>query len=325
MRRRDFITLLGGAAAAWPAATRAQQGTVPVIGYLGSTEAADVVRLRSFRQGLSDAGFIEGRNVTIEYRWSEDVPGRSREQAADFVRRNVSVIVGVTPAAAAAKSLTDTIPIVFWGAPDPVQVGQVASLSRPNGNITGVTSMGTEIGGKQLSLARQLLPSAVRFALLLNPTNMVFGTPLAREMQTAATAVGARIEVFSASTITEIDGAFASIADAKIEALFVSPSIFFTNRRVQFATLATRYALPAVYAGRDFVEVGGLMSYGTDPNATYRQGGVYVGRILKGEKPGDLPVIRASNFELVINLQTARTLGLTIPPNLLAIADGVIE
>jgi putative ABC transport system substrate-binding protein len=323
IQRRKFITLLGGATA-WPLAASAQQA-MPVIGYLGSMEAADEVRLRSFRQGLSDTGFIEGQNVTIEYRWSEDVPRRGRDQAADLVRRNVNVIVGVSPTAAAAKALTDTIPIVFWGAPDPVQAGLVTSLSKPNGNVTGVTSMGTEVGGKQLSLARQLLPSAVRFALLLNPTNMVFGSPLANEMQSAAAAAGSQIEVFSASTIAEIDGAFANIADRKIEALFVSPGIFFTNRRVQFATLATRYALPTIYPGRGFVEAGGLMSYGTSNEGMDRQVGIYVGRILKGEKPGNLPVIRPSKFELVINLQTARTLGLTVPPNLLAIADGVIE
>ena len=201
IQRRKFITLLGGATA-WPLAASAQQA-MPVIGYLGSMEAADEVRLRSFRQGLSDTGFIEGQNVTIEYRWSEDVPRRGRDQAADLVRRNVNVIVGVSPTAAAAKALTDTIPIVFWGAPDPVQAGLVTSLSKPNGNVTGVTSMGTEVGGKQLSLARQLLPSAVRFALLLNPTNMVFGSPLANEMQSAAAAAGSQIEVFSASTIAE--------------------------------------------------------------------------------------------------------------------------
>jgi putative ABC transport system substrate-binding protein len=324
MNRRDIIALLGGAAA-WPVAARAQQ--MPVIGYIGQSSAEGYAsRLRGFRLGLGDTGYSEGRNLEIEYRWAGDDNRKYPELVADLVRRQVSVLVADPPlAAVAAKAATATIPIVFRLAPDPVQIGLVNSLNKPGGNATGVTSMGTEIGGKQLSLAHQLLPSAERLALLLNPTNLVFGGPLAKEMQLAATALGSGMEVFSASTIPEIDSAFSSIAAKKIETLFVSPSILFSNRRVQFATLATRYAVPTVYSNRDFVEVGGLMSYGASSEEMDRQTGVYVGRILKGAKPTDLPVARASKFELVINMQTARTLGLTVPPNLLAIADEVIE
>jgi putative tryptophan/tyrosine transport system substrate-binding protein len=326
MRRRDFVTLLGGAAATWPVVARAQQAPIPVIGYIGQSSPESYAnRLRGFRLGLADMGYYEGRNVMIEYRWAGSDNSRYAELLADLVRRQVNVLVPTPPVAAvAAKAATSVIPIVFSTAPDPVQLGLVGSLGKPNGNVTGVTSMGTEIGGKLLSFAHQLLPSAARFALLLNPTNLVFGSSLAEEIQMAAAAVGSQVEVFSASTITEIDGAFARISNDKIDALIVSPSIFFTERRVQFATLTIRYALPAMYTNRDFVEAGGLMSYGTS-NDMDRQVGVYVGRILKGEKPADLPVIRASKFELVINLQTARTLGLTVPPSLLAIADDAIE
>ncbi len=326
LRRRDFITLIGGAAVL-PVAARAQQPGMPVIGYIGQSSAeAYASRLRGFRLGLGDTGYSEGRNVAIEYRWAGDDNRKYSELVADLVRRQVSVLVADPPlAAVAAKAATTTIPIVFRLAPDPVQVGLVNSLNKPGGNVTGVTSMGTEIGGKQLSLVRQLLPSARRFGLLLNPTNLVFGGPLADEMQTAATALGSRMEVFSASTIAEIDSAFSSIAAKGIEALFVSPSILFANRRVQFAALARRYAVPTVYSIRDFVEVGGLMSYGASSEDMDRQTGVYVGRILKGTKPADLPVARASKFELVINLQTAKLLAVEVPPSLLAIADEVIE
>jgi putative ABC transport system substrate-binding protein len=324
MNRRNLITLIGGAAV-WPVAARAQ--AMPVIGYIGQSSAeAYASRLRGFRLGLGDTGYSEGQNVMIEYRWAGDDNRRYPELVANLVRRQVSVLVPDPPlAAVAAKAATATIPIVFRLAPDPVQVGLVNSLNKPGGNATGVTSMGTEIGGKQLSLAHQLLPSAERLALLLNSTNLVFGGPLAKEMQSAATALGSRMEVLSASTIAEIDSAFASIAAKRIEALFVSPSILFGNRRVQFASLATRYAVPTMYSSRDFVEVGGLMSYGASSEDMDRQTGVYVGRILKGTKPADLPVARASKFELVINMQTARTLGLTVPPTLLAVADEVIE
>jgi putative ABC transport system substrate-binding protein len=326
MRRREFMTLLGGAVTAWPLAARAQQPALPVIGYLGQTSAeAYAGRLKAFRQGLGDMGYVESRNVTIEYRWEDNDNSRLPDLAADLVRRQVRVIVGGPPQAAAAKAATKTIPIVFTGAPDPVQIGFVASLSRPGGNLTGITSMGTEIGGKQLGLMHELLPSATHFGLLANPNGLVFGGPMAKDMQAAAQALGGRIEVFSAGTVNEIDSAFASLTEKRVEALFVSPSIFFTSRRLQFATLAARHAVPTVYNDRGYVEVGGLMSYGTSGAEIERQAGVYAGRILRGEKPADLPVFRASRFELVINLQTAKTLGITLPPGLLASADEVIE
>jgi putative ABC transport system substrate-binding protein len=326
MKRRQFITLLGGAAVC-PCAAQAQQAGVPVIGYLGSTAEADVNRLRAFRQGLGEGGFAEGRNVTIEYRGTRSVDPRLPvpELAAALVRRQVSVIVANAPTAATVKAVTSTIPVVFWGVVDPVQVGLVASLNRPGANVTGVITMGSEIGGKQLSLMHELLLSAKRYALLVSPTGFVVGGPLEQEMQSVAGELGGQIEVLTAGTIGEIDNAFARLAQNRTEALFVAPGVFLTDRRVQIATLATRYAIPTIYASRDFVEVGGLMSYGTSETDMLRRMGVYVGRILKGEKPADLPVLRPTKFELVINLSTARALGLTVPPTLLAIADDIIE
>jgi putative ABC transport system substrate-binding protein len=324
LKRRKFITLIGGAAA-WPLAARAQQPRMQVIGYIGSTPEADVSRLRAFRQGLGEAGFVEGRNATIEYRWSETTPAQRPELAADLIRRRVSVIIAVAPAAAVAKAATSTIPIVFWGAPDAVQVGLVASLNRPGANVTGVTTMGTEIGGKRLGLMHELLPSVMRYALVINSNGLVLGGPLATEMTSAAEALGGQLDTLTAGTIGEIDGVFASIAERRTEALFVAPSVFFANRRVQFATLATRHGIPALYTSREFVEVGGLISYGSNEAEIHRQVGLYAGRILKGEKPADLPVVRASKFELVINLGTAKALGLAVPQTLLAIADEVIE
>jgi putative ABC transport system substrate-binding protein len=325
IRRRDFITIVGGAVA-WPIAARAQQAATPVIGYLGATSAeAYTNRLRSFRQGLSDTGYVEGRNVTIEYGWANSVPGRLSELAADLVRRRVSVIVGNAPAAVAAKAATKTIPIVFSGALDPVQIGLVESLNQPGGNLTGVTSMGTEIGGKQLSLMRELLPKAMHYALLLNPINLIFGGPLEKEMQSVAASFGAEVELLNARTIGEIDSVFSSLAEKRIEALFVSPSAFFEGRRVQLTTLANRYAIPTLYDRREFVEIGGLISYGTNNTEMERQVGIYAGRILRGEKPADLPVLRATKFELVINLSTAKAIGISVPSVLLALADEVIE
>jgi putative ABC transport system substrate-binding protein len=327
-KRRDFITLLGGAAAAWPLAARAQKATLPVIGYLGGTADTDVNRLRAFRQGLGEAGFAEGRNVRIDYRGLGSPADRRALDiaAADFIRQQVSVVIGAAPMAARVKALTSAIPIVFWAVIDPVQVGLVASLNRPGANVTGVISMGTEIGGKQLSLMHELLPSAMRYALLVGSNSMVIGGPFEKEMQSVAAGLGEQIEVLGVDTIGEIDKAFANLAQKRTEALFVGPGgANFTNRRVQFATLATRYAMPTMYSNRDFVEVGGLMSYGASETDNHRQMGVYVGRILKGEKPGDLPVLRPTKFEFAINLTTARALGLTVPPTLLAIADEVIE
>jgi putative ABC transport system substrate-binding protein len=324
MNRRDTIALLGGAAA-WPLAARAQQPAMPMIGYLGSMAGADVSRLRAFRQGLGEAGFAEGRDVTIEYRETSAGDPRLPELAADLIRRHASVIVAAAPSAAKVKALTSAIPIVFWSVVDPVQVGLVASLNRPGANVTGAISMSTEIGGKQLSLMHELLPSAVRYALLVNSNGLVIGGPLEKEMQSVAGGLGAQMEVLKAGTIGEIDNTFASLAQKRTEALFVGPGVFFTNRRVQFATLATRYAIPTIYYLRDFAEVGGLMSYGASETDMHRQMGLYAGRILKGEKPADLPVLRPTKFELVINAGTAKALGLAIPPTLLAIADEVIE
>jgi putative ABC transport system substrate-binding protein len=324
VKRREFITLVGGATA-WPLVARAQQLAIPVIGYIGSLAEADVNRLRWFRQGLGEAGFVEGRNVTIEYRWTQSAPGRSQELVADLVRRQVSVIIGVSPSAAVAKAATNTIPIVFWGSPDPVQVGLVASLNRPGGNVTGVIDMGTELGGKRISLMHELLPSAVRYALLVSPNGLIIGGPLEKEMQSVANALGAQIEILTPGTIDEIDRAFAALAEKRTEALFVSPGVFYANRRVQFATLAARYAIPTLYGSRTHVEVGGLMSYSANEAEMHRQVGLYAGRILRGEKPADLPVLRPTKFELVINLGTAKALGLAVPPTLLSTADEVIE
>jgi putative ABC transport system substrate-binding protein len=325
MRRRDFITLLGGAGAAWPLAVHAQQAGMPVIGYLGSIAETDVNRLRAFRQGLGEAGFTEGRNVTIEYRETVGAAPRVPELVADLIRRQVRVIVTTAPVAIRVKAVTGTIPIVFFGVVDPVQAGLVANLNRPGANITGVISMGAEIGGKQLSLMHELLPSAVRYSLLVNPNGLVTRGPFEKEMQSAAGGLGGQMEVLRAGTIGEIDNAFAGLAQRRAEALFVAPGVFFTYRRVQFATVATRYAIPTIYCLRDFVEVGGLMSYGASETDIHRQLGLYAGRILDGEKPADLPVLRPTKFELVINLGTAKALGLAIPPTLLATADEVIE
>jgi putative ABC transport system substrate-binding protein len=244
---------------------------------------------------------------------------------ADLIRRRVSVFVATGPVAARINALTSTIPIVFWSVADPVQVGLVPNLNRPGGNVTGVISMGTEVGGKQVSLMHELLPAAVRYAFLVNANGFVVGGPLEKEMQALAGGLGAQIELLTPSTVGEIDDAFASLAQRRTEALFVAPGVFFTNRRVQFATLATHYAIPTIYGYRDFVEVGGLMSYGASEVDMHRQMGVYAGRVLKGERPGDLPVLRPTKFELAINVTTAKALGLTLPSTLLAIADEVIE
>jgi putative ABC transport system substrate-binding protein len=321
MRRREFIMLLGGAAA-WPLAARAQRPGMPVIGYLGGI--AEVDRLRAFRDGLGETGFAEGRNVRIEFRETQTgVSGLNADLAADLILRRVSVIVARAPVALSAKAVTTTIPIVFWSVVDPVEVGLVASLNRPGANVTGVITMGTEIGGKQLSIMHELLPSAKRYALLVGPG--LYGGPLEKEMLPLAEGLGVQIEVLTASTIADIDSAFAGLAQKGIESLFVAPGPFLTDRRVQFATLATRYAIPTIYGNRDFVEAGGLMSYGTSERDMLRQMGVYVGRILKGEKPADLPVMLPTKFEFVINLKTARALSLTISYEMQLLADEVIE
>ena len=324
IRRRDFIMLLGGAV--WPLAAGAQQTAVPVIGYLdgGSLETSSHI-IAAFRKGLSEVGYVEGRDVVIEFRWAEGKYDRLPTLASDLVRRQVSVIVAMgTPPAFAAKAATSSIPVVFGGGIDPVQAGLVGSLNRPGGNVTGVTSMNAEIETKRLGLLHELLPRAKRFALLVNPNS-----PLAefdiKDSQASVALIGREIEILTASTNREIDAAFAHLVQKRADALLIGPDVFFTNRRVQLATLAVRHAVPAIYAFREFADAGGLMSYGTSNSDRDRQVGVYAGRVLKGEKPAERPVLRAAKFEFVINLQTARMLGIDVPATLLARADEVIE
>jgi putative ABC transport system substrate-binding protein len=323
--RREFITLLGGAAA-WPLAARAQQPAMPVIGYLGAgSSATNASTTATFRQTLAGAGYVEGRNVAIEYRFAEGKYDRLPALAAELVRRPVAVIVAVTtPAALAAKAATTTIPIVFIAAEDPVKVGLVANLARPGGNVTGGSILFAELGPKQLGLLREIVPTAVRIGLLVNPSN-VNAADLTKDLTAAGAAMGVQIELVQASNILEIDAAFASLVRKRVDALVVGTDSFFFNRRLQLATLATRHAIPAVSNTREYAEAGGLMSYGTSLVEAFRQVGVYTGRILQGAKPADLPVVQSSKFEFVINLSTAKALGLEIPPMLLARADEVIE
>ena len=327
MRRRDFITLVAGAAAVWPLAARAQQAAMPVIGLLDSRSPDALTdRLRGFRQGLKDTGYVEGENVAIEYRWADGQFDRLPALAADLVRRNVVVIAAAnTPSALAAKAVTTTIPIVFNVAEDPVKLGLVASLARPGGNLTGINSFISELTAKRLGLLRELVPGATRIAILVNnPTGPLAEITL-RDMETATRAMGMQIKVLNASTSGEINAAFATFVHERPDALFIAPDSLFTVRRVQLAHLTTRHAIPAISFSREFAEVGGLMSYGSNQSDNYRQVGVYAGRILKGVKPADLPVVQASKIELVINTETARMLRLTVPPTLLAAADEVIE
>jgi putative ABC transport system substrate-binding protein len=328
IRRREFITLLGGAAAAWPLAARAQQA-MPVVGFLGATspDAANVDYLRVFRQALKESGYVEGENVAIEYRWAETQLDRLPALAAELVRRKVAVIVTIEgpPVVLAAKAATTTIPIVFTVSDDPVRLGLVASLARPGGNLTGINFVSAELVAKRLELLRALVPAATRVAVLLNPANTANTETTLRDVEPAARAVGLQVQVLNANTSHEIDAAFATIVRERPDALFSASSPYFTSRRIQLVQLAARHAIPATYPGRQYVEVGGLMSYGANVASAWRQLGVYAGRILKGEKPADLPVVQASKFELVINHHTARMLGLTVPPTLLATADEVIE
>jgi putative tryptophan/tyrosine transport system substrate-binding protein len=327
MRRREFITALGGAAAAaWPLAARAQQPVMPVIGFLhpGSAEPNSFI-LAAFRRGLSETGYVEGRNVVIEYRWAQDNNDRLPALAADLVRYGVNVIATSSSSAAAlaAKAATTTVPIVFGIGIDPVGVGLVSTFNRPGGNATGVVSMNAQLGQKRLGLMRELLPQATRFGLLVNPGNPTNADILVRDLQ--AVAIDKHIEVVRATTVREIDAAFASLSQQRIDALLVTPDALFSTRRVQLATLATRHAIPVIYSERIFTEAGGLMSFGSNVVDRERQVGIYTGRILKGEKPADLPIQRASKFEFTVNLTTARALGLDFPPTLLALADEVIE
>jgi ABC-type uncharacterized transport system substrate-binding protein len=324
-RRREFITLLGGAAAAWPLAAGAQQA-MPIIGFLSPTAAdTNAEYLRAFRQALKQTGYIEGRNVAIEYRWAENQMDRLPELAADLVRLRVAVIAAAAqPAAFAAKAATTTIPVVFILSDDPVRLGLVASLARPVGNVTGVNFLNVEMTAKRLELLRALVPGAVRVAVLVNPANPN-GETIVRDAEAAARAMGLQIQVHKAGTIGEIDAVFATFRREQPDALFVGTDPFFRARRAQLALLAAHHRTPATYAFRDYAEAGGLMSYGASLNDAFRQVGEYSGRILNGANSTDLPVVQSSKFELIINLKTAKTLGLDVPMSLQQRADAVIE
>jgi ABC-type uncharacterized transport system substrate-binding protein len=326
--RREFITLLGGGAAAWPLAAGAQQPAMPVVGIInaGSPETS-VSRVTAFRQGLGELGYAEGQNVTIDYRWAEGRYDRYPELVTDLIRRKVSVIAtGASgPAAFAAKAATSSIPIVFGVGEDPVRLGLVASLARPGGNVTGVNFFTAEVAAKRLGLLRELAPRTTRVAVLVNPANAASAESTARDVRAAAPALGLQVQMLNAATVREIDTAYASLVRERADALVVAGDGFFNSRRVQLAMLAVRHAIPATYSVRDYPEAGGLISYGTSFADTFRQIGIYCGRILKGAKPADLPVLQSTKFELVVNMQAARMLGIEVPPMLLARADEVIE
>ena len=327
MRRREFITLLGGAAV-WPLVARAQQPAMPVIGFLYPTSSdSETDRLRAFRQGLKETGYVEGENVAIEYRWANDQIDRLTAMAADLVERGVTVIAatGGRPVVLAAKAATATIPVVFLIGEDPVKLGLVTSLARPGGNLTGINFFAVELAAKRLELLRELVPGISRVAVLVSPANDANTEATLKDVEAAARTMALQIQVINANNSREIDAAFAAFGRERPDALFVGSGPLFTGRRAQLALLAARYGVPAVYAARQIAEAGGLMSYGASLTDAVRQVGVYTGRILNGTKPADMPVVQSSKFELVINAQTARMLGLTVPPTLLARADEVIE
>jgi len=327
LRRREFLSVVGGAAAACPLVAYAQQTAMPVVGFLYAGSEATASLLAAFRKGLSETGHVENQNVAIEYRWANNALDRLPELAADLVRRRVAVIAtpGSYQATLAAKAATETIPIVFSTGVDPVEAGLVGSLNRPGGNVTGVNYMQAELAAKQLGLLHELLPRATRFAALINPENPVVARSAVAELQSAASFIRAQIKIVGASSNGEIDAAFASVAQERIEGLLVSPGPLFGNRRVQITTLAARHAIPTMFYDREFAEVGGLISYGSSLADQYRQTGIYTGRVLRGERPVDIPVMQAAKFELVINLATAKALNLDVPAMLLSRADQVIE
>jgi putative tryptophan/tyrosine transport system substrate-binding protein len=328
MRRREVISLLGAAAVAWPLTVRAQQPALPVVAFLRTGSPDGSARfVAAFNKGLNETGYVDGQNVKVDYHWLEAQYDRLPALMADLIRRQVAVIAtpGFTPGALAAKAATTTIPIVFGVTQDPVQLGLVTSLARPGANATGINFFANEVVAKRLRLLHDMVPKAVRIAVLVNPNNAANTEATLREVREAAPTMGLQLQILNASTIGEIDAAFATLAGARPDALFVGGNAFFLDRRVQFATLTARYGIPATYAQIDFVSVGGLMSYGTDIADMFHQVGVYIGNILKGAKPADLPVLQSTKFAFVINLQTARALGIEVPPAVLSIADEVIE
>jgi putative ABC transport system substrate-binding protein len=329
IKRREFITLVGGAAATWPLAARAQQPGMPVIGYLhaGSLSAATTRTAAAFRQGLSETGYVEGRNVAIEFRWANDQYDQLPALAADLVRRQVTMLFAIGSGAAilAAKSASATIPIVFFTAADPVEAGFIASLNRPGGNLTGVTNLAQEVGPKQLQMLHEVVPATTVVALLLNPANPVIADRSSRDLQAAASTLGLQLPIVHASTERDFETVFAALPQLGARALVISADGFFSRRIEQLAALTLRHAVPTIAQNPEFAASGGLMSYGGGISEGYRLAGTYVGRVLKGEKPADLPVVQSTKIEMVINLRTAKALGLTVPPSLLAIADEVIE